>query len=450
MAALAFATACSAGSGVSDSTLPSPTSTTSTPSTTIAEDTTTTSHPVGGHLVRLDPLTLEGLIGFDPIPYAPDSWNLTSEDGSIMVNFECDNVSNRIVAARAFDTLNWLPLSELEVEGYAVAGVDSGSLYTLSDKGVLTAHDLATGEIEELVTWPVDRWPWDDLHHLDDDRIAALMTYGSGSQGDVVLIYDPATKTTGEIPVGEIVRTNPNSGVFDGDYEIPDTDLPGVVWLDSRVLVVHADPLEILEVDLDDGGVRTHLIDTTSWWSRFISNWFPKAVAKGPSLGTYSSAALAADGRHLFISGNRVSIEVAPNGHIEEFNEPLGLTVVDLETWAAIDAPDVGVQFVRNDGGKVLGVSTVSQQPWEDELFVLDVDSRGAVTATGPFIVRSGGCQLIADAQHLICTEQTENDSSLLRVVSIESGETVAERSISVADYFHPNGVLEDWAPISP
>ena len=181
-----------------------------------------------------------------------------------------------------------------------------------------------------------------------------------------------------------------------------------------------------------------------------MDNWFPTAAAKGPSLGVFSSAAISADGRHLFISGNRTSIEVADNGHLVESNEHLGLTVVNLETWSRVDAPDLDVQFVRNDGGMVLGVNTISEQPWEDELYVFDVDLEGNVAAAGPFIVRSGGCQLTGDLGHLVCTEHEGSSTTLLRVVSIDSGDTVAERTISSGDYFHPNGVLEEWAPASP
>ena len=449
LAMLLVVTGCNAAP-VSSDTTSQPTTPTSSTTTTLVDTTSTQPTLSGGQLVRLDPLTLERLPGFAPITYATDSWNISSEDGSIVVNFEWDGASNKIVAARAFDISNWLQLSELQVDGYVAANIDDGSLYTLTDRGVLAVHDLTTGEIKELATWPVDRWPWDELHRLNDNRVAALMTYGSDSEGDVALVYDPRTGETTEIPVGAIMRTHPNSGVFDGGYEIPETDLPGVIWLDHRVLVVHAEPLEILEIDLDDGRVQTHIIDTTSWWSRLISNWFPAALAKGPSLGIYSSAALAGDGRHLFISGNRTSIEVAENGHLVESSEHLGLTVVDLETWSKVDAPDLDLQFVQSGGGeKILGINTVSQQPWEDELYVFDVDLEGHVTAAGPYIVQAGGCQLTVTADHLVCTEE-KGDSTLLRVVSIASGETVAERTISAADYFHPNGVLEDWAPTSP
>ncbi len=448
LATLLVITGCNAGPVVSERT-PQASTTTSlvTTTTQVTETTSTQSNLSGGQFVRLDPLTLEPLRGFDPIPYPSDSWNVLSGDGSLAVNLEWDRETERIATARLIDLEDWRRLGELDVNGYTAGVFHDGLLYTLDHNGALAASDLTTGELDEVATWPANRWAFDDLHVITGGRIAALMTAGTGS-GDSVLVYDPATGTTTDVPVGAAIRTNPDSGVFDGDYQIPETDLPGVAWLDDRVLLVYAEEMEIVEVDLNDGTVRSRTIDMTTWWGRLIDNWFPTAVAKGPTLGVHSSAALSADGRHLFISGNRTTIEVADNGHLVETNEHLGLTVVDLATWSTVDAPDLDLQFVRYDGGMVQGINTISQVPWAEELYVMDIDPEGTVTALGPFTVHGGGCQLTEDVEHLVCTEHSGN-STLLRVVSIHSGETIAERAVSSADYFHPNGVLEDWAPIS-
>lgn len=445
--ALALVTACNSVGSRSEATLPGPTTSSSAPSTSQTGLTTTTTRASGGELVRIDPLSLTPVAGLDPIPYAADSWNIVSADESWLVNFEWDYDSQRIVTARAIDLENWEQTAELEVDFHFEPSLNQGKLYTLSDTGLLSVHDLQTGKRQDLTTWPINRWPWGGFHVLSHNRVAALMTSGSGSD-DLVLVYDPATATTKEIAIGSILRTNSNTGVFDGDYEIPATDSPGVVWLDDRVLVVHAESPEILEVDLNVGTIETHIVDTTTWWGRLIHNWFPAAVAKGPSLGIYSTAALSSDGRYLFISGNRHMIEVADNGQLVESSEHLGLTVVDIETWSKVAAPELDLQHVRNDGGMVLGVNTISQQPWHDELYVMDVDSDGVVRSMGPFLVRGGGCQLGGETEHLVCTEHS-GETTLLRVVSLQSGETLAERAVSSADYFHPNGVLEDWAPIS-
>lgn len=81
--------------------------------------------------------------------------------------------------------------------------------------------------------------------------------------------------------------------MFDGDEEIPEVDTPGVVWDDDRLLVVDADGPEILEVDLETGTITTRIIDVTTWLDRLSVFWMPVPSAKGPSLGTFSSAALS-------------------------------------------------------------------------------------------------------------------------------------------------------------
>ncbi len=448
LAALLVIVGCSAAPVVSDTRVSSTTSSITSSTAPAGGSTITAPQSIGGQLVRLDPLTLEPVPGLDPIQHPVDSWNLVSGDGAFVVNFEWDAPSESIVAARTVDVQTWRRLADLELGAFGGSVFHKDTLYMYdSQSGALTASDLKSGKTETLAAWPRDRWPWDELHIVSGDRIAALV---SSASGDVygVLIYDPGLGSTTEISVGEIVRTNPDSGVFDGGYEIPDMDLPGVAWREDRLFVVHADDLEIIEVDLIEGTIHNHTIETATWWERLVGNWFPTAVAKGPSLGTRSSAALSADGRHLFISGNRITIEVSENGQLVDSSEHLGLTVVDLENWSKIDAPDLDMQYVRSDGGMILGVNTLSEQPWEDEIYVLGIGPGGSVTTQGPFAVHSGGCQLITDGAHLVCTEYRE-ERTLLRVVSLDSGATVAEREISSGDYFHPNGLLEDWAPRS-
>ncbi len=425
-----------------------PSASTSPPhTTTIAEPTATTqeSRPHGGQFVRLDPVTLETLSEFDPIPFPADSWSVLFANESLALNFEWNPVAERIAAAWLIDLENWRPLRELDLDGYTAGVFHDGQLFTLDNSGALSVTDLATGETEKVEAWTGRRWAWNDLRVVSGGRIAALLTDEGGSD-DSVRIYDSTTGTATDIPVGMVVRANAESGVFDGGYQIPETNLPGVVWSNERVFMVYAGEMEIVEVDLLDGTVNRRSLDTASWWERFVGNWVPAATAKGPTLGVHSSAALSADDRYLFISGNRTTVETGADGVLVETSEHLGLTVVDLETWSALDVPDLAVQYVRSDGGRVLAVDTVSLEPWRDELYVLDVGPDRALVVLGPFGIRSGGCQLTGGGDHLICTEHG-HDSTHLRTIAVETGQTVAERTVSSADYIHPNGVLEDWPP---
>jgi hypothetical protein len=165
-------------------------------------------------------------------------------------------------------------------------------------------------------------------------------------------------------------------------------------------------------------------------------------------LGTYSSAALSADGRFLLVSGNRYDVLVNDNGSLGEESEALGLTVVDTETWEVVARPELPIQFIRNAGDAILGVETTSTSPWVDNVYVVSTDEMGAVTHLGPFPVDGGGCQPARDATLLLCSEYSSESTLWLRVIDTLTSETLSEREIGAEDYLNDNGVLVDWSPI--
>jgi hypothetical protein len=92
----------------------SPTTSTSVAtSTTLPATTITTAPPftVGGEFVRIDPVTLEPLPGYQPVAFAWDSWNLSSDDGSYIINFEWDDPTETSIA-RVLDVEAWAYVSE--------------------------------------------------------------------------------------------------------------------------------------------------------------------------------------------------------------------------------------------------------------------------------------------------------------------------------------------------
>ena len=222
----------------------------------------------------------------------------------------------------------------------------------------------------------------------------------------------------------------------------PDDLLGRYVEAGCELVIVHADGPEVLEVDLGTGETRLHLFETTSWWDRLLASWMPTAAAKGPQLGTYSSVALSPDGRYLLVSGNRELVETGEDGTVTERSDHLGLTVVDTKTWKIIAAPDVPIQFIYPAGGVVVGVDTTSFQPWVDNLWLLSVSESGAVTSQGPFTVTNGGCDVRSDFGHLICFENGH-----VRIIDIETHETLVRPAIGLGDRVHSNDVLEDWLP---
>lgn len=418
-------------------------------------DSTSTSTAVSSEkqveLVKLDPLTLDPVTGLEPIAVDPNSWNVVSTDGSLLVNFRWDKEA-RINYGTVISISEWEQLAEIEVGPHAggITVHQDGAYAYDHEGGRLFMVDLATGLEETLDDWPSGLYFWDGLHVTPDDRIVAL----GSSPDDVVedrphysvFVHDPASGTTSKLEVGLMERVNDQTGIFDGDIEIPEEDSPGVAWGDNKMFIVWADGPEVIEVDFDSGTVDTHLIDTTSWWSRLWTYWMPAATAKGPGLGTNSSAALSPDGRYLYISGNRQEVATADDGSIIEESNHLGLIAVDTETWTTIDTPDLTVQSVRASNGGVLVVDTTSFQPWISDYYVIFADESGQVMYQGPLTVEGGTCDLVANQIQLLCIEHTSSTKHI-RLVDVETAETLTRRPVGFEDSLHANQILQDNPP---
>lgn len=124
-----------------------------------------------------------------------------------------------------------------------------------------------------------------------------------------------------------------------------------------------------------------------------------------------------------------------------------GLVAIDTDTWEAIDTPDLTIQFVRSSNGQVLGTDTISLQPWTDHPYLLSVGETGVIETRGPFTNSSGLCES-SGGGHLICFEYGST-ATRIRVIDVETQATFAERAIGSTDVLHPNGVLEDWLPLT-
>lgn len=431
--------------------------------TTIASTTNATTSPVSTRtsttepsaatvqLVRLDPLTLDPAAGLDPIAIDADSWNVLSTDGSLLVNFEWDKQA-RINYGTVIDVANWEQIADVEVGPHAGGITVHGTkAYAYDDQGGrLFSVDVATGQEVTLGDWPSGLYLWDGLHVTPDSRLVAL----GSSPSDVidhqahysVFVYEPSLGLTNETPIGPIERSTTETGVFDGDYEIPDWDSPGVAWGNDSVFIVYADGPEVIEAHFETGKVQTHFIEATSWLDRLWAFWIPAATAKGPSLGTNSSAALSPDGRYLYISGNEQVVETADDGSLIDESEHLGLTVVDTETWNVVESPDLPIQYVRASNGGVLAVDTISFQPWTSDYYVISTQESGRVAAQGPFTVEGGGCDLTLDLSPLLCIEHLSS-AAHIRLIDIDTTETIARKPIGLEDALHPNLILEDRLP---
>lgn len=416
--------------------------------TTIPRAATASTHgrTIGGQLVKLDLETLAPVPGLEPIPVFTGSSNAVSNDGEWAVNFDWATVT-------PIDVARWRATGTFELFRRSTHLIGDDRLYVYDERsGQILSMDLRTGERWELGEWRSGLWLQDQLQVMSDGLIVghgSLPPSDGGAQASQWVHWlDPDNGESGEIELGLVERIDEETGVFEGDYQIPQFDTPGVVWGDDRLYFAHADPLEVTVVDPRTGEVVTHDLEAKSWFNRLIESWMPAAAAKGPSLGTYSSAAISPDGRFLFVSGNRYDVITNHDGSLGEQSEPLGLTVVDTETWKVVATPDLPIQFVRNAGDTILGVETTSTSPWVDNVYVVSTDEEGAVTHLGPFTVDGGGCQPARGGSLLICSEYPSESTQRLRIVDTLTSETLSEREIGVEDYLNDNGVLVDWSPL--
>ncbi|MCI0545404.1 MAG: hypothetical protein L0Z49_13340 [Actinobacteria bacterium] len=416
-------------------------------STTSSQPTTTSAVPVtGGYLVKLDPTTLEEVPGLEPIPIAINSWNLIQRGASYMVNLAYD--ANALDRITAIDIETWRVVAVHDVgEAWLEFGhltevvIDAGMMYGYHPpSGELVSLDLATGERVVLATWPVRMSFGYGLQMLPGSRIATVGSREDGEPVQAIYVYDPVNGSS-ELPIKPVDRVNVESGVFYGEEQVAEVDSPGVVWTDSSLLLAYADGPDVVEVDLTTGEITNHDLTTTSWLDRLWAYWFPAASAKGPQLGTYSSASLSDDGNYLFISGNAYEFSESADGVLVEESRPLGAWVVDMRTWEVVARPETPIQYIRESGQGIIGVNRVSVHPWIEEIYLLSDDYEVTV---GPLRVEDGGCGLTVEGSHLHCYSWSDLELSVVEVATLE---TVAGRRIGTEDTLHPNGVLEDWLP---
>jgi hypothetical protein len=341
----------------------------------------------------------------------------------------------------------WQAAGTFEYPSHATRLLSGDSLYFYDDgTGEIRSLNLITGSQAALGAWPVTEGLHGGLVMLTDGRFAALApTPGRDPATYSVLVLDAMTGTTSEIGVGEIERVEKGTGVFAGEYEIPDVETPGIVWGDERLYVVHAEGPEITVANLVTGDVETHFIDMTSWFDRVLASWVPPAFAKGPSLGTTTSVALSPDGRFLLISGDTYETSETADGLIEE-TIALGVTVVDTETWQVVEQRHLPFETIRYSDGVILGVDIRSRSDWVEDVYVLSIDGNGEVSHIGPVTALEGQCQP-APNLHMVCAESVGFDSQRLSIVDLTTGVTTDGPEIGPLDYLAGGSVLMDWAP---
>lgn len=413
---------------------------------TLATTSTTLQFRLGGHVVKMDPSTLQPVPGLEAIPLHWDWWHAVSADGSRLITFQWDEAL-QVSHGTAIDVESWTISSSFDLEPHVGdLHVVHDSLYAYLTSGALVGYDLSTGKKSVLDQWPEDLWPRAGFHVLPDGRLAAIMTGQTATPGEPtsVFVLDPNSGATKKHDIAPLDRVTETSGVLYGDEEILEVDEPAVVWDQHRVLVIHADPLHVLEIDLDTGTTRAHDIIITTWLDRLIAFWVTPAQAKGPALGTVSSAALSPDGRFLYISGNHHRPGEGSDGQLIETREPEGITVVDTDSWKAVAVHEAPVGSVGIWHDVVVGAEVITTEPWTEHFYMLAPEDPTTLIDMGPM---PGPCEPWQHDNTLLCY-QHQGGISRLSLVDMTDMSVVATRQVDSSDYMLRGGVLLDSLPL--
>ena len=163
----------------------------------------------------------------------------------------------------------------------------------------------------------------------------------------------------------------------------PTSHAPGLAWdvARDRLYVAHADEDRVTVVDLAAGVVwRQGDIHDQAPLPAEAGPWETRRAA--PVAGGSRPALLSADGRRLFLFGQRSVAERLPDGRWRERIHPRGIRVVDTPTLREVGGLDLGGTAALSPDGRWLLVHTAryvggapSPRPEDFRLYVFDAAS---------------------------------------------------------------------------
>lgn len=294
----------------------------------------------------VDPVSLEPLPGYDPLPMG--DWSEWSTAG-ISPNrrwlaIALGNDPNGSYEVRLVDLEGWRVVESWKPSsgGGWLQVDDGGKVYYAAGEQFST---LAPGGGLEMVELPdgFNSWQPVDVDQGHARIFGTRVAVGETSEA-AILDYELATGEFRIVPLPG-VRTD-----IIERYEIDDTTdamvtaNPVLVWdHPERALIVHADRDSITEVDLSSGEVVEHRYGP--------ARLEPGGAPASPGASQVAwvdhrrTAALAPDGGALYIAGSDGELDVEDE-RWEVTTTPIGMTAVDLDTWEIVGHLDEPVSDV--------------------------------------------------------------------------------------------------------
>jgi hypothetical protein len=330
-------------------TLSAPTTTRPAPTTTLDVEHTSIS--------RVDPITLEPLAEYGPLPmgdWADWYWSDISDDGRWLA-ITVGNERRGSSELRLVDLENWVVAMSWPVSMGGPLHVDDlGTVHSFGGSAELLSYSTAAGGIIESTGMPVGFSTWFPIDSRRDTlRMFGSTTTGMASQASIVVVDLPSGELR-QLPLPEVPF-----GAVD-QLEISPTETavvdatPAVVWKPESAIVVHAGEDVVTEVDLTTGASTVHRFGPAELEiSEELDGSLDNQVAY---LSNPRTAALAPDGRTLFVA-TQVSELISSEGSWQTSSTPMGVIAIDTVDWEVIDSLDAPISSISisPDGDRLLG-----------------------------------------------------------------------------------------------
>jgi hypothetical protein len=333
------------------------------PSTTTRPAPTTTLDVERVVLQRVDPVSLEPMTAFEPIPMGDYLWNpVTSPDGRYLAA-TVDADGSGVPELRLVDLQSWLPVASWPESGDLLVHVNEfGSVFYISYRSDtefrLASTDGGSTLLESLpihyAVWEAERVT-DALFLLNGTKPAEP---GSGQTEQVFVAtigLDEAGAVFNEIPMPE-VRIGTVNPVSQGPWRPYLYTSPSFTWdpIGIRLLVAHGDEDVISEVDIETGEIVEH----------------PVAGTVDLGAGTRRTSALSPDGHLLYVATSTVEL-IEDDDDWMVITRPAGVKIIDTTTWEMVVRTDEPISDIWvSPNGAVLGSGYTTEE--SESIYVQD------------------------------------------------------------------------------
>jgi len=329
-----------------------PTPTIGAPTTTLPPGSTTTLDIERVVIQRVDPVSLDPLSAFEPIPMGDWLWEpKTSPDGRFLAAAVGDDVAENQL--RLVDLQSWLPaMSWATFPDLIIHVDDAGTVYFISYYERPQLHfSVLDGTGSTLIAdLPEGMSVWGaDMIGAQIVLFGTRIPSAEGGELAMVATVDVTNRKVTEIALPE-VHVGPVEPVSQGPWASYLYNSPSFT-LDragNRVLVAHANESSVTEVDLATGQAMQHdLADATAT----------------PDTGTRRWGAVSPDGRFLYVASRDVElIEDDDNWSVKTI--PAGVATLDTSSWQVVATTDAEISdiYISPAGDRLVGSGYTTEE----------------------------------------------------------------------------------------